>query len=74
MYYISKVYWTAPPEGSGCVALKATVVESRENWFSEDGQLTKVLCEDSEIDENVKPPLVDKCCACSEAKYEVKII
>ncbi|CAH1113577.1 unnamed protein product [Psylliodes chrysocephalus] len=66
-----QVYWTAPPEGSGCVALKATVVESRENWFSEDGQLTKVLCEDSEIDENVKPPLVDKCCACSEAKYEM---
>uniref|UniRef100_A0A6P7GNG6 Spondin-1 n=1 Tax=Diabrotica virgifera virgifera TaxID=50390 RepID=A0A6P7GNG6_DIAVI len=66
-----QVYWTAPPENSGCVAIKATVVESRENWFSEDGQLSKILCEDNEIDENIKPPSVDKCCACSEAKYEV---
>ncbi|XP_057653366.1 spondin-1-like [Diorhabda carinulata] len=66
-----QVNWIAPPENSGCIAIKATVVESRENWFSEDGQLTKILCEDTEIDENVKPPTVDRCCACSEAKYEI---
>ncbi|CAG9820006.1 unnamed protein product [Phaedon cochleariae] len=64
-----QVYWVAPPENSGCIAIKASVVETRDNWFSEDGQLTKILCED-DSNENVKPEMVEKCCACDEAKYE----
>nr|XP_023018080.1 spondin-1-like [Leptinotarsa decemlineata] len=65
-----QLYWVAPPENSGCVYIKATVVESRDNWFSEDGQLTKKLCEDN-TDEDFKPPIVTSCCSCDEAKYEV---
>ncbi|KAJ8910011.1 hypothetical protein NQ315_014437 [Exocentrus adspersus] len=66
-----KVYWTAPPKGSGCIAIKATVVESKENWFSEDGQLTKKLCEETLQNENSQPEPLQKCCACDEAKYEM---
>ncbi|CAH1962409.1 unnamed protein product [Acanthoscelides obtectus] len=65
-----QVYWTAPPRDSGCIVLKATVIESRESWFSEHGRLTRRLCEESE-DQNVQPERLEKCCACSEAKYEV---
>nr|CAI5844180.1 unnamed protein product [Callosobruchus analis] len=69
----SQVYWTAPPRDSGCIVLKATVIESRENWFSEDGRLTRKLCEES-ADQNVQPERLERCTACSEAKYEVSII
>ncbi|KAG5866745.1 hypothetical protein JTB14_002246 [Gonioctena quinquepunctata] len=65
-----QVYWVAPPENSGCIYIKATVVESYDNWFSEDGQLTKKLCEDN-TDEDFKPLIVETCCSCQEAKYEV---
>nr|CAH7757591.1 unnamed protein product [Callosobruchus chinensis] len=65
-----QVYWTAPPRESGCIVLKATVIESRENWFSEDGRLTRKLCEES-ADQNVQPERLERCTACSEAKYEV---
>ncbi|KAL3266974.1 hypothetical protein HHI36_011123 [Cryptolaemus montrouzieri] len=66
-----QVYWIAPPTGSGCIAFRATVVETRENWFSDDGSLTKVLCEELSENENVQPPILDECCACEEAKYEL---
>ncbi|XP_018567979.1 spondin-1 [Anoplophora glabripennis] len=66
-----RVHWIAPPSGSGCVNIKATVVESKENWFSEDESLTKKLCEETLEDENVQPIINTKCCACDEAKYEL---
>lgn len=66
-----QIFWVAPPKNSGCVAIKATVVESRDTWFSEDGPLTKILCEESSENENVQPMILSRCCACDEAKYEV---
>ncbi|XP_055534997.1 spondin-1 [Wyeomyia smithii] len=60
-----QVMWVAPASGSGCVSLSAMVFEGEDSWYSDDGALTKVLCE-------MKPdPTVMKgeCCACDEAKY-----
>jgi hypothetical protein len=62
--------WRAPPSGNGCVAIKATVFESSDSWFADDGGLTKVLCEEEE-NEDVQAPFYEECCACDEAKYEI---
>lgn len=63
--------WTAPQPGSGCVAFKATVIEHRDVWYMDDGPLTKEFCEEEpNIDDLLTPPT--KCCACAEAKYEVR--
>lgn len=72
-YLYFQLYWIAPPKGSGCIALKASVLVSEDHWYSENGLLTNVLCEETSADENVEPQRLRKCCACSEAKYEVKI-
>ena len=45
------------------------VVERKDVWFMDDGALTYNFCEDNSPMENV--PLVEPCCACDEAKYEV---
>lgn len=69
-----KVSWVAPshPE-SGCVLIKAGVVQHRDVWFIDDGFLTKRICPE-EIDElNILTPPLDNCCACDEAKYEVSV-
>ncbi|CAH1160220.1 unnamed protein product [Phaedon cochleariae] len=65
------VLWMAPSKGSGCIKMKATVVESVDTWFSEEGQLTKVLCEESHDTEDTQPRILKQCCTCDEAKYEV---
>ena len=39
------VKWTAPSTGSGCVSIKATVVEHLHIWYRDDGALTVTLCE-----------------------------
>ncbi|XP_017837204.1 spondin-1 [Drosophila busckii] len=60
-----QVMWVAPDTGSGCVSLSAMVYENQQAWFSDDGQLTQVICEH-------KPTSADtqkECCACDEAKY-----
>lgn len=44
---------------------------SEDNWYSENGRLTRILCEETSVDENVQPQHLKQCCACSEAKYEV---
>ena len=31
------MYWTAPEQGSGCIQLKAMVVERNDYWFMDDG-------------------------------------
>lgn len=67
-----EVSWIAPsnPE-SGCVLIKAGVVQHRDVWFLDDGFLTKRICPE-EIDEiNSMTPTLENCCACDEAKYEV---
>ncbi|KAH8384613.1 hypothetical protein KR093_002648, partial [Drosophila rubida] len=66
------VSWVAPKQpDSGCVLIKAGVVQHRDVWFIDDGFLTKRICPE-EIDElnNLTPPL-QTCCACDEAKYEI---
>ncbi|XP_060530886.1 spondin-1-like [Cylas formicarius] len=70
------LYWKAPPPKSGCVSIKATVIESRERWFAEDdsaadGFLTKTLCEDLSDNEDTFPEVLSFCSACDEAKYEL---
>ncbi|KAM7345975.1 extracellular matrix protein f-spondin isoform 1-T3 [Cochliomyia hominivorax] len=60
-----QVMWVAPEAGSGCVSLSAMVYEGPRSWFSDDGQLTQVICE-----KKPDPTTIHKeCCACDEAKY-----
>lgn len=72
-YPKSEVYfmWLAPPPGSGCVTFKAMVLEDNLHWFADDGGLSKTFCEqvvdDVKVDEN-------ECCACDEAKYNVRFV
>ncbi|XP_021918069.1 spondin-1-like isoform X3 [Zootermopsis nevadensis] len=66
-----QVLWTAPPKGSGCVAFRATVVENSDFWYMDDGPLSRLLCEAVEDNDDNQPEVVNPCCACDEAKYEV---
>ncbi|XP_075166648.1 spondin-1 [Haematobia irritans] len=64
--------WVAPAAtGMGCVLLRATVMQHRDVWFMDDGYLTKKLCEEEIDDIDSQPTIVDPCCACDEAKYEL---
>ncbi|XP_017068832.1 spondin-1 [Drosophila eugracilis] len=67
-----EVSWIAPSHpDSGCVLIKAGVVQHRDVWFLDDGFLTKRICPE-EIDElNILTPPLETCCACDEAKYEI---
>ncbi|RMB97894.1 hypothetical protein DUI87_25372 [Hirundo rustica rustica] len=40
-----QVFWTAPPSGTGCVILKASIVQKRIIYFQDEGSLTKKICE-----------------------------
>ncbi|XP_059097069.1 spondin-1-like isoform X2 [Tigriopus californicus] len=62
-------YWTAPPIGSGCIDFHAMIEERKDVWYADDGSLTYTLCEDKSP--LAKPPIIEPCCACNEAKYEV---
>lgn len=62
-----QVMWVAPPKGSGCIALSAMLYEGRNSWYSDDGALTKIICESKLNKETIK----GECCACDEAKYQV---
>lgn len=68
-----QVMWVAPKAGSGCVAITAMVYEKPNEWWSDDGQLTKIICEATadEIARNRLGGGVAECCACDEAKYNV---
>lgn len=69
------VVWAAPTSpGQGCVLLRATVMQHRDVWFMDDGMLTKRMCEEEVDDINIQPSIVDPCCACDEAKYEVWVL
>lgn len=65
-----QIMWVAPAAGSGCVALSAMVFENGDSWFADDAQLTKIICEGEPERQNVD----DQCCACDEAKYNVRWI
>ncbi|XP_055795605.1 spondin-1-like [Salvelinus fontinalis] len=66
-----QVFWTAPPSGSGCVILKASIVQKRIIYFQDEGSLTVRLCEKEAVfgETTEKPP--PECCACGTAKYRV---
>uniref|UniRef100_A0A8C5CCN9 Spondin-1 n=1 Tax=Gadus morhua TaxID=8049 RepID=A0A8C5CCN9_GADMO len=66
------VFWTAPPSGSGCVTLKASIVQKRIIYFQDEGSLTKHMCERGMLLLLLLMlmPLLD-CCACGTAKYRV---
>ena len=38
-----QVLWTAPEMGSGCINLKAMVVERNDFWFMDDGGFVFIL-------------------------------
>lgn len=59
--------WVAPPSGSGCVAISAMVHEKSKNWYADNGQLTKIICEGEPAHDDMS----NECCACDEAKYQV---
>ncbi|KAK0182978.1 hypothetical protein PV327_001057 [Microctonus hyperodae] len=65
------VAWTSPPEGSGCILIRATVMETPETWFMDEGNLVRVICQDPKAIEDDPGPVLPECCACDEAKYEV---
>lgn len=64
-----QIMWVAPAAGSGCVALSAMVYENGESWYADDGHLTKIICEGEPERDNAD----DQCCACDEAKYNVRL-
>lgn len=65
------VIWTAPRTGSGCVIFRVTIVERDDAWYMDDDTLTKLFCEDEQDTAEKPSSIVDRCCACDEAKYEV---
>lgn len=66
------IVWVAPSTpGQGCILLRATVMQHRDVWFMDDGMLTKRMCEEEVDDINTQPSIMDPCCACDEAKYEL---
>ncbi|XP_012255616.2 spondin-1 isoform X2 [Athalia rosae] len=65
------VAWMSPMEDAGCILIRATVVESRETWYMDEGGLTVTLCQFSASEIDDPGPVLSTCCACDEAKYEV---
>ncbi|KAF8771040.1 spondin-1-like [Argiope bruennichi] len=66
-----RLKWKAPPAGSGCVVFKGMVQENREVWFMDEGGLIQELCEEEQESQDEQPPIIEDCCACNEAKYEL---
>ncbi|XP_006028011.1 spondin-1 [Alligator sinensis] len=66
-----QVFWTAPPAGTGCVILKASIVQKRIIYFQDEGSLTKKLCEQDSAFEGVTDKPILDCCACGTAKYRL---
>uniref|UniRef100_T1JBH1 Spondin-1 n=1 Tax=Strigamia maritima TaxID=126957 RepID=T1JBH1_STRMM len=66
-----QVLWIAPPAGAGCVQFKALLVEQKDIWYMDEGGLTKQFCEEEQENLDQQPEVLEECCACDEAKYEV---
>ncbi|XP_067123536.1 spondin-1-like isoform X2 [Centruroides vittatus] len=65
-----QVSWVAPGIDSECVVFKATVLDILDYWHQDEGRLTLQLCQ-GELDNNVQPEILEECCACEEAMYEL---
>lgn len=63
--------WVAPAKGSGCVRLSAMIYEGKDAWYADQNGLTKIVCE-LKADKTKKTMSEDECCACDEAKYNVR--
>lgn len=46
-------------------------MENSDFWYMDDGPLSRLLCEDVQDNDDNQPEVVNPCCACDEAKYEV---
>ncbi|XP_054632185.1 spondin-1b isoform X1 [Dunckerocampus dactyliophorus] len=66
-----QVYWTAPPTGSGCVILKASIVQKKIIYFQNEGSLTIRLCEKERVFGEATADPAMECCACGTAKYRL---
>ncbi|KAG5848865.1 spondin-1a isoform X1 [Anguilla anguilla] len=66
-----QVFWTAPPSGSGCVILKASIVQKRIIYFQDEGSLTYKMCEKDLLFSEATQRPQSECCACGTAKYRV---
>ncbi|GCC27190.1 hypothetical protein chiPu_0005613 [Chiloscyllium punctatum] len=66
-----QVFWTAPAADTGCIILKASIVQKRIIWFQDDGALTKRLCEKELGEEYATEKPIQDCCACGTAKYRL---
>ena len=54
--------------------IRAMVLEDSDNWYADDGALSRQLCELPDP-ENGKKSIDDgECCACDEAKYQVCVL
>ncbi|XP_017761767.1 PREDICTED: spondin-1 isoform X2 [Eufriesea mexicana] len=65
------VAWTSPSEGSGCIFIRATILETPDTWYMDDPNLVLKICQDSKAEADDQGPVLEDCCACDEAKYEV---
>lgn len=65
------VIWTSPPKDNDCVLIRATVVESPDTWYMDEGGLVVNMCVAPKAEEDDQGPVLLECCACDEAKYEV---
>ncbi|XP_031770909.1 spondin-1 isoform X4 [Apis florea] len=65
------VAWTSPSEGSGCIFIRATIMETPDTWYMDDPNLVLKICQDSKAEADNQGPVLNDCCACEEAKYEV---
>lgn len=61
--------WSAPGRGNGCVVLRAMIYIDDENWYADDGQLSRVVCE--LVEETSSKTSPSECCACDHAKYKL---
>lgn len=48
------------------------MIEHRDVWYQDDGPLSKMLCEEVQESHDTQPEVLEHCCACDEAKYEVR--
>ncbi|XP_076643915.1 spondin-1 isoform X2 [Halictus rubicundus] len=65
------VAWTSPTEGSGCIFIRATILETPDTWYMDDPNLVLKVCQDLKAEADDQGPVLQDCYACDEAKYEV---
>jgi len=53
---------------------RAMVLEDTDNWYADDGALSRQLCELPESENGKKATDEGECCACDEAKYQVRVL